>query len=106
MTDKELLSASPIKWLTATWSFCTDSHSSHYFNSCRSLNFCVCVVCLYVALALEEKCYEEMMTKFGRLVDLESLQTLSGNRKLEELRQLKLLQETAHNNKIKEWDVR
>lgn len=64
------------------------------------------LVCLYVALALEEKCYEEMMTKFGRLVDLESLQTLSGNRKLEELRQLKLLQETAHNNKIKEWAVR
>lgn len=105
MTERISLSPPPIKWVTAIWSFWTVSNS-HYFNSCYGLNFFVCVVCLYVALALEEKCYEEMMTKFGRLVDLESLQTLSGNRKLEELRQLKLLQETAQNNKIKEWDVR
>lgn len=45
------------------------------------------------------------MTKFGRLVDLEALQTLSGNRKLEELRQRKVLKEIDQDKEIKEWDV-
>lgn len=59
-----------------------------------------------VVLALKGECYEQMMTKFGRLVDLEALLTLSGNRKLEEHRQRKLLKETAHDKEIKQWDVR
>lgn len=59
----------------------------------------------WCVLVLEEECYEDMMAKFGRLVDLEVLQTLSGNRKLEELRQRKLLKETDHDKEIKEWDV-
>lgn len=46
------------------------------------------------------------MTKFGKLVDLEALQTLSGNRKLEELRQRKVLKEMDHDKEIREWDVR
>lgn len=61
---------------------------------------------MWCVLVLEEECYEDMMTKFGRLVDLEALQTLSGNRKLEELRQRKVLKETDHDKEIKEWDVR
>lgn len=61
---------------------------------------------MWRVLVLEEECYEDMMTKFGRLVDLEALQTLSGNRKLEELRQRKVLKETDHDKEIKEWDVR
>lgn len=55
---------------------------------------------------MEEKCYEDMMTKFGRPVDLEALQTLSGNRKLEELRQRKVLTEIDQDKEVKEWDVR
>ncbi|KAM4795585.1 cilia- and flagella-associated protein 44 [Rhinophrynus dorsalis] len=35
---------------------------------------------------LEEKCSQQMMMKFGRLVDLEALQTLSVNTNLEELK--------------------
>uniref|UniRef100_A0A4W3IEQ6 Cilia and flagella associated protein 44 n=2 Tax=Callorhinchus milii TaxID=7868 RepID=A0A4W3IEQ6_CALMI len=35
---------------------------------------------------LEETCYQEMILKFGRVVDLEALQTLSVNKILEELR--------------------
>ncbi|XP_048458506.1 cilia- and flagella-associated protein 44-like, partial [Rhincodon typus] len=36
---------------------------------------------------LEEKCYQEMIRKFGRVVDLEALQTLSVNMTLEELKE-------------------
>ncbi|CAJ1071125.1 cilia- and flagella-associated protein 44 [Xyrichtys novacula] len=53
---------------------------------------------------LKEQCNQLMMLKFGRLVDLEALQTLSGNRKLEELRQEKLLKEAAYRKEIKECD--
>lgn len=45
------------------------------------------------------------MQKFGKQVDLETLQTLSGNRKLEELRQLKALKEAEHDKEVAEWDV-
>lgn len=60
---------------------------------------CVCVP------VLEEQCYEDMMTKFGMLVDLEALQTLSGNRKLEELRQRKVLREAGQDRELRQWDV-
>lgn len=43
--------------------------------------------------------------KFGRPVDLEALQTLSGNRTLEELKQEKLLKEAAYAKEIHHWDV-
>ncbi|KAM7369353.1 hypothetical protein PAMP_013627 [Pampus punctatissimus] len=55
---------------------------------------------------LEEKCNQLMMMKFGRLVNLEALQTLSGNRTLEKLKQEKLLQEAAYAKEIKKWDGR
>uniref|UniRef100_A0A673VPT0 Cilia- and flagella-associated protein 44 n=1 Tax=Salmo trutta TaxID=8032 RepID=A0A673VPT0_SALTR len=37
--------------------------------------------------SLEARCEQLMLMKFGKLVDLEALQTLSGNRNLEEMRQ-------------------
>uniref|UniRef100_A0A8D0ARD3 Cilia- and flagella-associated protein 44 n=1 Tax=Sander lucioperca TaxID=283035 RepID=A0A8D0ARD3_SANLU len=54
---------------------------------------------------LEKQCNEQMMMKFGRPVDLEALQTLSGNRTMEELKQEKLLREAAYAKEIKQWDV-
>ncbi|KAG7235618.1 hypothetical protein INR49_002428 [Caranx melampygus] len=53
---------------------------------------------------LEKQCNELMMMKYGRLVDLEALQTRTGNRVLEELKQEKLLRETAYAKEIKQWD--
>lgn len=61
--------------------------------------------CLYLGAALEQQCNELMRTKFGRLVDLEALQMLSGNRRLEELKQEKLLKEAAYAKEIRQWDV-
>ncbi|XP_044029955.1 cilia- and flagella-associated protein 44 [Siniperca chuatsi] len=55
---------------------------------------------------LEKQCNQLMMMKYGRLVDLEALQTLSGNRTLEELRQEKLLREAAYAKEIKQWDAK
>ncbi|XP_039856211.1 cilia- and flagella-associated protein 44 isoform X2 [Simochromis diagramma] len=55
---------------------------------------------------LEQQCNELMRTKFGRLVDLEALQMLSGNRRLEELKQEKLLKEAAYAKEIRQWDAK
>lgn len=60
---------------------------------------------VFLGVALKKQCNEMMMMKFGRKVDLDALQTLSGNRTLEVLKQEKILQEAAHAKKIKEWDV-
>lgn len=54
---------------------------------------------------LEEQCDTLMMKKFGRLVDLEALQTLRGNRELEELKQQKVLQEARWGKEGREWEV-
>ncbi|XP_037609336.1 cilia- and flagella-associated protein 44 [Sebastes umbrosus] len=55
---------------------------------------------------LEKKCNQMMMMRFGRLVDLNVLQTLSGNIKLEELKQDKLLREAGYAKELKEWDLK
>uniref|UniRef100_A0A3Q2YUF6 Uncharacterized protein n=1 Tax=Hippocampus comes TaxID=109280 RepID=A0A3Q2YUF6_HIPCM len=55
---------------------------------------------------MEKLCNQLMMRRFGREVDLEVLQTLSGNRTVEELKQEKLLQEAAYAKEIQQWDVR
>nr|XP_024659041.1 cilia- and flagella-associated protein 44 isoform X2 [Maylandia zebra] len=55
---------------------------------------------------LDQQCNELMRTKFGRLVDLEALQMLSGNRRLEELKQEKLLKEAAYAKEIRQWDAK
>ncbi|MEQ2194882.1 hypothetical protein XENOCAPTIV_004316 [Xenoophorus captivus] len=55
---------------------------------------------------LELECNELQMKKFGRLVDLEALQMLTGSRRLEELKQEKQLLEAAQAKEIRHWDVR
>lgn len=55
---------------------------------------------------LKKQYNDMMMMKFGRLVDLQALQTLSGNRVLEELKQEKLLKEAVYANKIHQWDLK
>ncbi|XP_050928726.1 cilia- and flagella-associated protein 44 [Lates calcarifer] len=55
---------------------------------------------------LDKQCNELMLMKYGRLVDVEALQTLSGNRTLEELKQEKLQREAAYAKEIKQWDAK
>ncbi|XP_060090627.1 cilia- and flagella-associated protein 44 [Heteronotia binoei] len=55
---------------------------------------------------LEEKCNQLMMMKFGRIVDLEALQTLSVNTNLEELRMKMMEKEQLHASELKNWDAR
>ncbi|NWX82866.1 CFA44 protein, partial [Nothoprocta ornata] len=55
---------------------------------------------------LEEKCNQLMMTKFGRLVDLEALQAHSVNTRLEELKVQMMEKEHVHSQELKEWEER
>ncbi|MEQ2248508.1 hypothetical protein ILYODFUR_019794, partial [Ilyodon furcidens] len=55
---------------------------------------------------LELESNELQMKKFGRLVDLEALQMLTGSRRLEELKQEKRLLEAAQAKEIRHWDVK
>ncbi|XP_072513801.1 cilia- and flagella-associated protein 44 [Salminus brasiliensis] len=52
---------------------------------------------------LEARCEKLMMMKFGKLVDLEALQTLSGNRTLEEMRQERRVREADYIQELKLW---
>lgn len=62
-------------------------------------------MCLYDVVVLEKQCNELMMVKYGKLVDLEALQTRTGNRVMEELKQEKLVRETTYAKEIKQWEV-
>ncbi|XP_040195062.1 cilia- and flagella-associated protein 44 [Rana temporaria] len=55
---------------------------------------------------LEEKCRQQMMMKFGRLVDLEALQTLSVNITLEELKMKSSQRRKEMDQEIAEWEVK
>ncbi|XP_035267854.1 cilia- and flagella-associated protein 44 [Anguilla anguilla] len=55
---------------------------------------------------LEERCEAMMMAKFGRLVDLEALQTLSGNRVVEELKHDSRIKDVQHTHELKHWKVK
>ncbi|KAI1891221.1 hypothetical protein AGOR_G00141550 [Albula goreensis] len=55
---------------------------------------------------LEERCVTMMLDKFGRLVDLEALQTLSGNRVVEELKQDSRIKEAKHTQELKYWKTK
>lgn len=46
-----------------------------------------------------------MLKKFGQLVDLEVLQTLSGNRRVEEMRHEIRAQDTKYTKELKHWEV-
>lgn len=47
-----------------------------------------------------------MISKFGRVIDLEALQTLSVNTTLEELKIKKLRKELTNAKEMKMWEVR
>lgn len=57
-------------------------------------------------LEMEETVRQLMISKFGRVIDLEALQTLSVNTTLEELRIKKLRKELLNAKEIKMWEVR
>ncbi|XP_068609203.1 cilia- and flagella-associated protein 44 [Brachionichthys hirsutus] len=52
---------------------------------------------------LEKECNQLMMTKFGRLVDLEVLLTMKRSRTVEKLKQKKLLSEAEHLKNVHRW---
>uniref|UniRef100_A0A3B4ZF86 Cortactin-binding protein-2 N-terminal domain-containing protein n=1 Tax=Stegastes partitus TaxID=144197 RepID=A0A3B4ZF86_9TELE len=79
------------------WKF-THTSESKQRNSLTLIDLCVAAV-------LEKQCNELMMAKFGKLVDLEALQMLSGNRRLEELKHEKLLKEAEYAKEVQQWDV-
>ncbi|XP_074839653.1 cilia- and flagella-associated protein 44 [Carettochelys insculpta] len=53
---------------------------------------------------LEENCNQLMLMKFGRVVDLEALQTLSVNTNLEELKMKMMEKEHMHAQELKKWE--
>ncbi|CAB1323036.1 unnamed protein product [Coregonus sp. 'balchen'] len=56
--------------------------------------------------SLEARCEQLMLMKFGKVVDLEALQTLSGNRNLEEMRQESRVREAAYTQELRQWEVK
>ncbi|KFQ22346.1 hypothetical protein N331_06460, partial [Merops nubicus] len=57
-------------------------------------------------LRLEEKCNDLMMTKFGRLVDLEAVQAHSVNIEMEKLKVQIMEKEYLHSQELKKWEER
>ncbi|XP_069058886.1 cilia- and flagella-associated protein 44 isoform X1 [Pleurodeles waltl] len=55
---------------------------------------------------LDDRCRQQMIMKFGRIVDLEILQTLSVNINLEELKISSLEKEIQMDKELKEWQVK
>lgn len=55
---------------------------------------------------MEETVRQLMIDKFGRVIDLEALQTLSVNTTLEELKIRKLRKEITNAKEMKMWEVR
>ncbi|KAM4046708.1 cilia- and flagella-associated protein 44 isoform 2-T2 [Anomaloglossus baeobatrachus] len=56
--------------------------------------------------SLEETCRQQMMMKFGRLVDLEALQTLSVNTGLEELKMKAAQRQEEMDQEIADWKMK
>lgn len=54
---------------------------------------------------MEETVRQLMISKFGRVIDLEALQTLSVNTTLEELKIKKLRKELSNAKEMKMWEV-
>lgn len=55
---------------------------------------------------MEETVRQLMISKFGRVIDLEALQTLSVSTTLEELKIKKLRKELLNAKEMKMWEVR
>lgn len=58
-----------------------------------------------MCVGLEARCEQLMLMKFGKLVDLEALQTLSGNKNLEEMRQESRVRLAAYTQELRQWEV-
>ncbi|CAM4635885.1 unnamed protein product [Leuciscus chuanchicus] len=54
----------------------------------------------------EVRCEQLMLMKFGKLVELEVLQTLSGNRKVEEMRQEVRERDAKNTQELKHWEAK
>ncbi|XP_067282839.1 cilia- and flagella-associated protein 44 isoform X3 [Pseudorasbora parva] len=54
----------------------------------------------------EDRCEQLMLMKFGKLVELEVLQTLSGNRKVEEMRQEVRERDGKNAQELKHWEAK
>lgn len=54
---------------------------------------------------MEEQCNKMMVQKFGRVVDLEKLETVTVNRQIEELKEKLRLSEIQCSNELQLWDV-
>lgn len=57
-------------------------------------------------LEMEETVRQLMISKFGRVIDLEALQTLTVSTTLEELKIKKLRKELLNAKEMKMWEVR
>ena len=54
---------------------------------------------------LQEKCDEMMRLKFGRIIDLEKLETIGVNRTVEELKEKLKLNEFTNADELQKWEV-
>jgi hypothetical protein len=54
---------------------------------------------------MDDQCNKMMLQKFGRIVDLEKLETVTVNRQLEELKEKLRIHEAACANELITWDV-
>ncbi|XP_053530993.1 cilia- and flagella-associated protein 44 isoform X1 [Ictalurus punctatus] len=55
---------------------------------------------------LKAHCEQVMFKKFGKLVDLEALQTLSGSRKLEEMKYERQVREAQNRQELRMWQMK
>ncbi|XP_029963563.1 cilia- and flagella-associated protein 44-like [Salarias fasciatus] len=55
---------------------------------------------------LKTECKELMMAKFGKLLDVDALETQAGSRRLEELKLKQLKEEAAHDREVKHWHAK
>ena len=55
---------------------------------------------------MNEQCNKMMVDKFGRVVDLEKLETVTVNRQIEELKEKLRVAEIQCSNEIVKWNVR
>ena len=55
---------------------------------------------------MNEQCNTMMVDKFGRVVDLEKLETVTVNRQIEELKEKLRVAEIQCSNEIVKWNVR
>lgn len=60
---------------------------------------------IYLCVELKEHCEILMLKRFGKLVDLEALQTMSGSRRLEEMKYERQVQEAQNRQELKMWQV-